>query len=106
MVRFYTSSSNMDSTKMLFPGQGTQFVGMTSILGPLCPGAERTFQTAASVLGYDLRGLCLYGPDHALNKTVHCQPAVVVSSLIALEQLKADDDQVRRGYFNVPLSIN
>ena len=68
--------------KLLFPGQGSQYVGMTSKL-PNDPAVERVYSVASHVLGYDLRALCVGGPQQELDKTVHCQPAVVVASLAA-----------------------
>lgn len=76
----------MSSYCLLFPGQGSQYVGMTCKLTQT-PQAKAVYQTAHSVLGYDLQALCLKGPQEQLNQTVHCQPAVVVGSLIALQQL-------------------
>ncbi len=54
------------------------------------PGVLKIFQTAEKVLGYDLRPLFLRGPQEKLDETVHCQPAVVVASLSALEAYKQD----------------
>lgn len=83
------------ATKLLFPGQGAQYVGMTSKLHPLCSSAEEIFSVSSTVLGYDLKKLCLNGPEDVLRHTVHCQPAIVVSSLVALEQLKHKETTVR-----------
>ena len=76
--------------KLLFPGQGSQYVGMTGKLPP-SQAVDSLYATAASALGYDLRALCLEGPQERLNETIHCQPAVVVASLAALEQLGSRD---------------
>ena len=58
------------------------------------PGAQDIFQTAHSVLGYDLQELCLKGPEEQLNQTVHCQPAVVVGSLVGLSHLEQVSPEV------------
>ena len=52
------------------------------------------FEDASKILGYDLLSLCLNGPVEELNKTVNCQPAIVVASLAALqdEEVKGLDD--------------
>ena len=84
---------NMASYCLLFPGQGSQYVGMTHKLTE-APGAQDIFRTAHSVLGYDLQELCLKGPQEQLNQTVHCQPAVVVGSLVGLGQLEQDSPEV------------
>lgn len=68
---------------MLFPGQGTQYVGMTSKI-QTNPAVQSLFKRANDILGYDLQSLCLRGPEDILRNTEYCQPAVVVSSLAAL----------------------
>ena len=72
---------------ILFPGQGSQYVGMTAHLTKL-PSVMRLFETASEILGYDLLEMCLNGPKAELDRTVHCQPAVFVASLAALEKYK------------------
>lgn len=86
--------------KLLFPGQGSQYVGMTGKLPP-SQAVDSLYATAASALGYDLRALCLEGPQERLNETIHCQPAVVVASLAALEQLGSRDQTGVSVYHNV-----
>lgn len=49
---------------------------------------------AERVLGYDLLSLCLNGPEKDLMKTVHCQPAVFVCSLAAVERLNNENPAV------------
>ncbi|KAK2892708.1 hypothetical protein Q8A67_012696 [Cirrhinus molitorella] len=75
---------------LLFPGQGSQFVGMGK--GLLKYGnVKDMFAVAEKVLGYDLLSLCLNGPEKDLMKTVHCQPAVFVCSLAAVERLNHEN---------------
>lgn len=77
----------------LFPGQGSQFVGMGR--GLLKYGnVKEMFSVAQKVLGYDLLSLCLNGPEKDLMKTVHCQPAVFVCSLAAVERLNHENPAV------------
>ncbi|KAM6961586.1 malonyl-CoA-acyl carrier protein transacylase, mitochondrial [Tautogolabrus adspersus] len=71
---------------LLFPGQGSQFVGMGRGLLKY-PNVKEMFTVAQKILGYDLLSLCLEGPEEELMKTVHCQPAVFVTSLAAVERL-------------------
>lgn len=75
-----------DCSVLLFPGQGSQFVGMGRGLLKL-PNVKEMFSVAQKILGYDLLSLCLEGPEVELQKTVHCQPAVFVASLAAVERL-------------------
>lgn len=78
---------------LLFPGQGSQFVGMGT--GLLKYGnVKDMFTVAEKVLGYDLLSLCLNGPEEDLMKTVHCQPAVFVTSLAAVERLNHESPAV------------
>ncbi|XP_004642502.1 malonyl-CoA-acyl carrier protein transacylase, mitochondrial isoform X1 [Octodon degus] len=71
---------------LLFPGQGSQEVGMgRGLLG--FPRVRELYDAARRVLGYDLLELSLHGPQEDLDRTVHCQPAVFVASLAAVEKL-------------------
>nr|XP_033809319.1 malonyl-CoA-acyl carrier protein transacylase, mitochondrial [Geotrypetes seraphini] len=79
----------LDSSIMLFPGQGSQFVGMGKGLLKY-PTVRAMFEAAKSVLGYDLLYLCLNGPQEELSRTVHCQPAVFIASLAAVEKLNQE----------------
>ncbi|KAM4881740.1 malonyl-CoA-acyl carrier protein transacylase, mitochondrial [Thomomys bottae] len=71
---------------LLFPGQGSQAVGMgRGLLG--YPRVRELYEAARRVLGYDLLELSLRGPLEDLDRTVHCQPAIFVASLAAVEKL-------------------
>lgn len=61
----------------VFPGQGSQSVGMLSALAALSPLVESTFAEASAVLGYDLWRRCQEGPPEALNATECTQPAML-----------------------------
>jgi len=75
----------------LFPGQGSQNVGMGRAPVESQPAARQLFAEAADLLGYDLLSICLNGPAERLNATDICQPAIFVASLAALEALKATE---------------
>lgn len=78
-----------DATIILFPGQGSQYVGMGKCLLHY-PMVKDLFELASYVLKYDLLKLCLNGPKQQLDQTKYCQPAVMVTSLAALEKLKEE----------------
>jgi [acyl-carrier-protein] S-malonyltransferase len=83
-------SSDANKVAFLFPGQGAQSVGMGSAVCAKVPAARVLFDRASAVLGYDLYKLCTEGPGADLDSTVYSQPALFVSGLAALEQLKQD----------------
>jgi len=78
----------------LFPGQGAQTVGMGRRLAESLPSVRALYDRAADVLGYDLAQLCFEGPAEKLDSTVCSQPALFVTSLAALESLKAESPDV------------
>src|SRR5690242_13920648 len=87
----------MAQTAFLFPGQGAQTVGMGRQLYETLPAARRLYEEAAEVLGYDLAALCFQGPAERLNATAVSQPALFVTSLAALESLRASDPDAVAG---------
>jgi [acyl-carrier-protein] S-malonyltransferase len=78
----------------LFPGQGAQMVGMGRRLAESLPAVRKLYDRAGEVLGYDLAKLCFEGPADQLDSTVFSQPALFVTSLAALESLRADSPDV------------
>ncbi|KAG2552617.1 malonyl CoA-acyl carrier protein transacylase-like [Panicum virgatum] len=78
------------STAFLFPGQGAQTVGMGAEAQSV-PAAAKLFNQANDILGYDLLDLCTNGPKEKLDSTVISQPAIYVTSLAAVEVLRARD---------------
>lgn len=84
----------MSRIGFLFPGQGAQHVGMGKQLVEQYPKADALFDQANEILGYDLRKLCFEGPASDLDSTVISQPAIFVTSLAALEKLRADAPEV------------
>lgn len=71
----------MIKTAFLFPGQGSQSVGMMSALADEFSQVEATFEEASAVLGYDLWAMVVNGPAEELNKTEVTQPAMLVSGI-------------------------
>lgn len=71
----------MTNFAMVFPGQGSQSVGMLNELSDKYPTVQETFAEASSVLGYDLWQLVQNGPAEELNKTWNTQPALLAASV-------------------------
>ena len=69
------------SLAFVFPGQGSQSVGMLRGLAERHPQVELTFAAASEALGYDLWALCRDGPAEALNETVRTQPAMLAADV-------------------------
>ena len=74
----------------LFPGQGSQAVGMGKDLYENFESAKKVFGTADRVLGKSVSGLCFEGPEENLKQTVNTQPGIVTMSIAALEALKSE----------------
>ncbi len=71
----------MTQFAFVFPGQGSQTVGMLAELAAQFPIVEETFGEASSALGYDLWQLVQQGPAEELNKTWQTQPALLAASV-------------------------
>ncbi len=80
----------MGATALLFPGQGSQEVGMGRDLAAAYPQARRLYEQADQILGFSLSSLCFGGPKEALDDTVNTQPALFVTSLAVLSALEAE----------------
>ena len=71
----------MTQFAFVFPGQGSQTVGMLADLAVENPQVEATFREASDALGYDLWQLVQQGPAEELNKTWQTQPALLAASV-------------------------
>jgi len=74
----------------LFPGQGSQYVGMGQDACEAHPEARAIFDQADKVLGFGLSGLCFNGPEETLNDTINTQPAIFATSIALLRALESD----------------
>ena len=85
-----------ENIAFVFPGQGSQEVGMGQALAENLPAAKRVFDQADEVLGFPLSNLCFEGPAEELNDTINTQAAIFATSIAALEALK------EAGYSGLP----
>lgn len=83
---------------LVFPGQGSQFVGMARDLFAVSPAAQSRLAEADEVLGFNLTGLMFDGPSAILDDTINAQPAILAASIAALaaveERLRERDAQI------------
>ncbi len=79
----------MSGVAYVFPGQGSQRVGMGRALASAFPEARAVFEEADDTLGFSLSGLCFEGPEDELQLTVNTQPAIVATSVAALRCYRA-----------------
>ncbi len=75
----------------VFPGQGSQNVGMGKDLFETYPESRELFEKADQVLGFSLSKICFDGPEEDLKKTSTTQPAILVTALAALAVLKKNN---------------
>jgi [acyl-carrier-protein] S-malonyltransferase len=72
----------------LFPGQGTQEVGMGKALHDASPAAREVFERADAALGFSISKLCFEGPAPELTLTKHTQPAILTASIATLAAIR------------------
>jgi len=80
----------MKKTAFVFPGQGSQAVGMGKELCDHFKVAREIFEEADDTLRFSISGLCFEGPEEALKLTENTQPAVLTASIAALRVLRAE----------------
>lgn len=80
----------MKKLAFIFPGQGSQSLGMGKALYEEFDIARSTMDEASDALGFDLKALCFEGPVEDLNSTENTQPALLATSIMALRVLEAE----------------
>ena len=85
---FFMSKSKVTTSKpkiaLVFPGQGSQHVGMGLDLYEASPVAQEVFDQADKILGFPLSRLCFEGPLEELSQTINTQPAILAASVASL----------------------
>lgn len=87
----------MGKVALIFPGQGSQSVGMGKDLFETSEAAKNVFKTADRVLNKNISEICFVGPEEDLKQTINTQPAILTTSIAALEAFK-ENNEIRVDY--------
>ncbi|MCR5261712.1 MAG: ACP S-malonyltransferase [Candidatus Gastranaerophilales bacterium] len=82
----------MKKTAFIFPGQGSQIVGMGRDIYENYEEAKKVYDTADNALGYKISEICFNGPEEVLKQTKNTQPAILTTSLACLAALQKETD--------------
>lgn len=88
-INMSTVAASRSHTALVFPGQGSQAVGMLAELAAAYPQVQQTFAEASAILGYDLWQLASTGPVEQLNNTSHTQPVLLAAGVACWRALQA-----------------
>jgi len=80
--------SDPQKIALLFPGQGSQEVGMGGAIAERFIGARELFEEANGILGFNISKLCVEGPEDELTLTKNSQPAIFITSIACIQALK------------------
>ncbi|MEQ1935943.1 MAG: acyltransferase domain-containing protein, partial [Fimbriimonadaceae bacterium] len=89
--------SKQQNLAFVFPGQGSQSVGMLNSLSASYPEVKQTFDKASMVLGRDLWGLATNGPENDLNQTQNTQPLMLAAG-VAVWEVWCKQSDIRPGW--------
>ncbi len=88
----------MTKTAYIFPGQGSQYVGMGKDAAGQLPGVRELFSRADSLLGFSLSRICFEGPDGELKQTKNTQPAIFLHSIAVWSAVRPSDASMVAGH--------
>lgn len=88
----------MSKTAFIFPGQGSQYVGMGRDWYEQDPEAKALVDKADSILGFSLSKICFEGPEEELKQTKNTQPAIFLHSMVAAEQCQLNHADMTAGH--------
>jgi [acyl-carrier-protein] S-malonyltransferase len=88
-VDFLTIPMNDQKIAFVFPGQGSQSVGMGRALSLEYPAAKESFEQADDILGFPLSNIAWAGPEECLNDTINTQPALFTHSIAILQVIQS-----------------
>jgi [acyl-carrier-protein] S-malonyltransferase len=88
----------MSKLAYIFPGQGSQYVGMGKDLYDAKPAARELFDKADDILGFSLSKICFEGPETELKQTKNTQPAIFLHSIILVKVLNAHEAVMAAGH--------
>lgn len=88
----------MSKIAFVFPGQGSQVVGMGRDLFDKSPEARKIFEEADDALGFPLSRLCFDGPEDELRQTINTQPAVMTASIACLMTAFGNGNSIRPAF--------
>ncbi len=89
----------ISATAFVFPGQGSQVVGMGKDIVQAFSPANRIFEEANDILGTSISSLCFFGPEEDLNNTFNTQPALYVTSIAILRVLESELPDIHPAFY-------